>query len=269
MNQTLDLILNRKSIRAYTKTKITPEQKDQIIQAALRSPTAGNMMLYSILEVSDQEKKDRLAITCDHQPFIAKAPLVLIFLADYQRWMDYFKTSGVEEFCKTRDLPVRTPEQGDLFLACCDALIAAQTSVIAAESLGIGSCYIGDIMEHYEIHQALFDLPQYVFPITMVCYGYPTRLQKNRPISSRFDSEYLVFKDTYKRLSENEFQTMFEQRHRKVFGSRKEIKGAKNMGQHLYQKKYTAEFSAEMNRSVQKSLDVWLKKHPLCLGDTI
>jgi len=262
MNETLDLIWRRKSIRAYAKINIMPEKKDKIIQAALRSPTAGNMMLYSIIEVTDQKKKDRLALTCDHQPFIAKAPLVLIFLADYQRWMDYFKISGVKEPCKT-------PEQGDLLLACCDALIAAQTSVIAAESLGIGSCYIGDIMENYEIHQALFDLPPYVFPITMICYGYPTSLQKNRPVSSRFDPEYIVFKDSYKRLSGDEFQAMFEQRHRDIFGGKKEIKGAKNVGQHLYQKKYTAGFSSEMNRSVKKILDAWLKQYPLDMGDTI
>jgi nitroreductase len=262
MNPTLDLILNRKSVRAYTKTKISPEIKDQIIQAALRSPTAGNMMLYSIIEVTDPEKKDRLSITCDHQPFIAKAPLVLIFLADYQRWVDYFEASGVEDLCKEKGLPRKTPEKGDLFLACCDALIAAQTSVIAAESLGIGSCYIGDIMENYEIHKALFDLPQYVFPITMVCYGYPTAAQKNRPFSTRFDSRYIVFQDKYQKLPENELKQMFELRQKEVFGHRKDIKGAKNFGQHMYQKKYTADFSAEMNRSVNAILDVWLNPKP-------
>ena len=61
-----------------------------------------------------------------------------------------------------------------LFLACCDALIAAQTAVIAAESLGIGTCYIGDIMENYEEHEELFGLPKYVFPIRLICFGYPT-----------------------------------------------------------------------------------------------
>ncbi len=75
------------------------------------------------------------------------------------------------------EAPMRKPEEGDLFLACCDALIAAQTAVIAAESLGLGSCYIGDIMENYEVHRDLFKLPKYVFPICLVCFGYPTRQQ--------------------------------------------------------------------------------------------
>ena len=88
---------------------------------------------------------------CDNQPFIARAPLVLLFLADYQRWFDYYMLSGVEDLCRRRGEPLRKPQEGDLFLACNDALIAAQTAVVAAESLGIGSCYIGDIMENYEI----------------------------------------------------------------------------------------------------------------------
>ncbi|UCC75896.1 MAG: nitroreductase family protein, partial [Anaerolineales bacterium] len=151
-NPVIDVILNRKSVRVYEPRPISEEAKQVILAAALRAPTAGNMMLYSIIEVVDQAAKDTLAETCDHQPFIAKAPLVLLFLADYQRWFDYFMWSAVEELCQQRGEPLRKPEEGDLLLACCDALIAAHTAVIAAESLGIGSCYIGDIMENYEVH---------------------------------------------------------------------------------------------------------------------
>ena len=79
---------------------------------------------------------------------------MLLFLADYQRWHDYFLTCDIEKFRARSGLTMRLPEEGDLMLACCDAVIAAQTAVIAAESLGVGSCYIGDIMENYEAYQA-------------------------------------------------------------------------------------------------------------------
>jgi nitroreductase len=258
MSETLDTILNRKSIRAYRDQPVDPATKKKIIDATLRSPTAGNQMLYSIIEVTRQDTKDRLAITCDNQPFIAKAPLVLLFLADYQRWMDYFQACDIDAFCAAQDLPKRTPDKGDLFLACCDALIAAQTSVLAAESLGLGSCYIGDIMENYEIHKELFDLPNHVFPITMVCYGYPTTLQKKRELTQRFGPEYICFKDTYKRLPKTELTAMFEQRQNQVFGNRETLKGAKNFAQYMYKKKYASAFAAEMNRSVNKMLEAWL-----------
>ncbi len=252
MNSILDVIANRKSIRSYEDREIEKDVKDKIIQAAFRSPTAGNMMLYSMIEVTEQENKDKLAKTCDNQPFIAKAPLVIVFFADYQRWYDFFKVSGVKD--------VRKPGRGDLFISCCDALIAAQTSVVAAESLGVGSCYIGDVMENYEIHKELFGLPEYVFPITMLCFGYPTEQQQNRPLSQRFDKIYIYFKDKYKRHSREDFQDMYEQRHNQIFGKRKEIKGTTNVGQYIYQKKYTSDYAAEMNRSVDLILKTWFEK---------
>ncbi len=90
MNPTLDLIASRTSTRTYSPEPITNAEKEAILTAAFRAPTAGNLMLYSIVDVADQALKDRLAITCDDQPFIAKAPWVLVFVADYQKWTDLF-----------------------------------------------------------------------------------------------------------------------------------------------------------------------------------
>ncbi|MFQ5832277.1 MAG: nitroreductase family protein [Candidatus Thorarchaeota archaeon] len=160
MNETLRVLDNRKSLRGYDPQPISPKDKDWILHSAFRAPTAGNMMHYSIVEVTDQEMKDRLVETCDNQPFIAKAHLVLLFLADMQRWYDFFEYSDVPGLCKAHQTEYVTPQESDLLLASCDALIAAQNAVIAAESLGIGSCYIGDIMENIEIHREMFDLPK-------------------------------------------------------------------------------------------------------------
>src|SRR5574342_451325 len=153
---------------------------------------------------------------------------------------------------------MQKPEQGDLFLACCDALIAAQNAVIAAESFGIGSCYIGDIMEQYEIHKELFNLPQYTFPICMLVFGYPTPEQLRRPYTKRFDEKFIVFENRYHRLSEQDFKKMFasnEQRFSK--GQRRE--DITNFGQAMYIHKFNADFSVEMSRSVKAILKQWLK----------
>ncbi|NLD23766.1 MAG: nitroreductase, partial [Bacteroidales bacterium] len=171
MNKTIELLQNRKSIRSFSHDPITKEDKQLILSAAMRAPTAGNMMLYSIIDVTDQLLKEKLSETCDHQPFIAKASMVLIFCADYRRWMKKFRLSGCD-----RGAPAK-PEEGNLLLACSDALIAAQTAVIAAESLHIGSCYIGDILEQSETHIELLNLPEYVMPITMVVFAHPTSQQ--------------------------------------------------------------------------------------------
>jgi nitroreductase len=257
MNQIMEVLLNRKSVRAYEDRPIAEEARDQILRAAMRAPTAGNMMLYSIIDVRDQRAKDVLARTCDNQPFIAKAPLVLLFLADYQRWFDYFIVSGVEQMCEQKGEALRKPQEGDLLLACCDALIAAHTAVFAAESLGIGSCYIGDIMENCEAHRDLFGLPEYAFPICLLCFGYPTAKQKQKPLTARFRDEFIVFENRYKRLSTGEFEEMYRQMHERMATDEVRPGVLSNVGQLVYSRKYNAEFAKELNRSVRAMLRAW------------
>jgi FMN reductase (NADPH)/FMN reductase [NAD(P)H] len=257
MNQVIDVLMKRRSVRAYQEKVIRPEIRAEILKATFRAPTAGNMMLYSILEVTDQKIKDRLAITCDNQPFIARAPMVWLFLADYQRWFDYFVASGVEELCKEKRVPLRKPEEGDLFLACCDALIAAQNAVIAAESFGVGSCYIGDIMEQYEIHKELFNLPKYTFPIGMLVFGYPAQEQMNRPYTSRFHEKFMLFENQYHRLEQAELKEMFAEREHQMSKGKPQA-GIINLGQAMYFRKFSSEFSVEMSRSVRLILKEWL-----------
>ena len=252
MNDTINLIHNRRSIRSYEERLISGESKNLIINSAMRSPTAGNMMLYSIIEIEDQNTKEKLVKSCDNQPFIAKAPLVLLFLADYQRWMDYFYHCNIELYCNIEKLPCRTPQEGDLLLACCDALIAAQTAVITAESLGIGSCYIGDIIENYEFHKDLFNLPQYTFPITLLCFGYPKDKILNKSLTPRFPQQYIHFKNEYKRFNKDDFEDMYKTRELKHYNA-----NAVNFGQHMYSKKFVADFTIEMTRSVRKALQEW------------
>jgi FMN reductase (NADPH)/FMN reductase [NAD(P)H] len=258
LNPTLDLLHNRKSVRAYEDKAVSREVRDQVLAAAMRAPTAGNMQLYSIIEITDQTIKNTLVETCDNQPFIARAPFVLLFLADYQRWYDYFLASGVEDSCSEMGVSMRKPQEGDLFLACCDALIAAQTAVVAAESLGLGSCYIGDIMENYEIHRDLFDLPSYVFPISLLCIGYPTQGQKDREQTSRFDSKFIAFENKYQRFAADDLRAMFACRHAEMFKDREEIEGAHNVGQRMYWRKFDSDFSREMSRSARAMLKAWL-----------
>lgn len=257
MNSTIDLLLKRKSVRAYTDQAITPDEKEIILQASLRAPTAGNMALYSIIEVTDQGLKDQLAETCDHQLFISKAPWVLLFLADYQRWYDYYLASGVEKLCQERNLALRKPGEGDLLLACCDTLIAAHTAVIAAEALGIGSCYIGDILERFEIHRQLFKLPKYVLPVTMICFGYPTEGQAQRKQSPRFAQNTILHQNQYHRLDDSELDAMMASRNAQFLASGTRPDGIDNVGQYNFVRKFSAEFSHEMTRSVRAMLQSW------------
>ena len=79
MNEILESRYRRKSVRAFTEEQISPEDREAILQAALQAPSAGCQLLYTILDITDQGKKEKLAELCDHQPFIAKAKLALVF----------------------------------------------------------------------------------------------------------------------------------------------------------------------------------------------
>lgn len=246
MNPTLKLIHNRTSLRLYKDCPISEEHLQTLLAATLKAPTAGNMMLYSVLVIRNEEMQKTLSKTCDNQPFIAKAPLILVFLADYQRWFDYFHLSNVDDFCQKSGYTWQGPDVGDLFLAINDALIAAQTAVLAGESLGIGSCYIGDVMENYETHQELLDLPEYVFPAAMLCLGYYPD-QYKRKFRERFPEEHLVYYEQYQRQQEDDLQRMFAQLEDGF--SAKNSFGAKNMGQFMFARKTGSELICSRNES--------------------
>ncbi|MFL0269474.1 nitroreductase family protein [Candidatus Clostridium radicumherbarum] len=252
--ETIELLKNRMSLRKYKNTPIKKEHLDIILESAMRAPTAGNMMLYSIIVIEDQEKKNILSKSCDNQPFIANAPIILIFLADMQRWFDYYNYCSVKEYCSLKNMDYNAPDEGDLMLALADATIAAQNAVVAAEALNIGSCYIGDIIENYEIHKELLNLPKWVFPAAMLCLGYYPEKQ-NKIISPRFDKEYIVFKEEYKRLNNDDFKDMFIEREKRLSPENKAE--AVNYGQFMYARKTGTEFSKEMTRSVREMLKNW------------
>ena len=237
--------MERKSVRAYEDRPIDIETKRIILEAALQAPTAGNMTLYSIIDITDAELKQKLSETCDHQPFIATAPVVLVFCADYRRWYDVFRTY-VED--------VRKPSYGDYTLAAADALIAAQNAVVAAESLGIGSCYIGDITENYELHKELLGLPQYVVPVCMLCLGYPTEQQKNRNKPRRFAVEDIVCENRYRSQSARETT---EQLLKKEGLAEGDFEG---WIRRFCQRKWNSDFSREMSRSCQVMLEDWCEE---------
>lgn len=244
-NSTLQQIRDRKSVRAYEERPISPEDKRLILEAALQAPTAGNQTLYTILDITDPAVKERLSVTCDNQPFIAKAPLVLVFCADVRRWYDVF--------CKYEQ-DVRLPDAGDLFLAQQDTLIAAQNAVVAAESLGIGSCYIGDVVENFEIHRELLRLPQYVVPACMVVFGYPNEQQRNRPKPPRFRVEDIVH--------ENGYDTEKTARMGDMLAERGDLGKEELAGwvQRFCRRKWNSEFSREMSRSAHAIFDSWCGK---------
>lgn len=236
-NAIVQSLYDRKSVRAYEDRQVPQEIKTEILQAAMQAPSAGCQQLYTILDITDQKLKDALADSCDHQPFIAKAPVVLVFCADCKKWYDMFEETGCDP---------RHPGVGDLMLAVTDAVIAAQNAVVAAESFGLGSCYIGDIMENCESQKEILHLPEYVFPAAMLVLGWPTEQQKQRPKPQRCDLKHIVHENGYRSMDEQELCEMFSHNSKG--------KAFEEWAQAFCNRKYNSDFSREMTRSVETYL---------------
>lgn len=237
MNQVIRQLIDRKSVRVFTEQEIAPEEKAAILKAAVNAPTAGNQQLYTILDITSQDIKEQLVKTCDNQPFIADAKMVLIFCADCRKWHDAFKTSGCQP---------RNPGVGDLLLAVSDANIAAQNAVVAAWSLGIGSCYIGDVMENCEEQRKLLNLPEYVFPAAMLVFGYPNRQQMDRQKPERAAMKHVVHENGYRMMDGEELKEMLEPRCK--------ARSYEDWMKAFCDRKYNSDFSREMSRSVGEYL---------------
>ena len=247
MNPTQQAIQDRKSVRVFLDQPVTADCKEQLLQAAFQAPTAGCQQLYTILDITDPARKARLAELCDHQPFIASAPVVLVFLADCARWPAVYRAAG----CQPRPAGV-----GDLFLAVADACIAAQNVVVAAQSLGLGSCYIGDILENCEEVRRELALPAQVVPAAMLVIGWPTRQQQQRKKPARFDRSYVV--------AENQYPAYTDERHRQALEQRAAQGGNEAFDfvqwvQAFERRKYDSDFSREMSRSAEEYLKDFLK----------
>lgn len=233
-NEILKSLYERKSVRIFTEEEITDEDKKRILEAALQAPSAGCQLLYTILDITNESKKEKLAILCDNQLFMAKAKMMLVFCADCQKWLSFYEEAGLKP---------RNPGVGDLLLAVEDALIAAQNAVTAAESLGIGSCYIGDVMENAEEMKTLLQLPKYVYPACLLIFGHPTKQQKERKKPERFLASDIVCENVYQEKSGTQIREMFSEK-----------TGAKSYDEWMeafWRRKYESDFSREMNRSME------------------
>ena len=201
------------------------------------------MMMYSIIDIRNQETLDQLAVLCDDQPFIATAPWALVFVVDYAKWIDLFEHTGCFEPSfveQTGKGPRRAPGMGEF-------AIAAQDAVIAAEAVGLGSCYIGDVVENAEAVGRLLDLPPYTLPLSMLVLGVPA---KERPATPH-PVENIVMAECYRRA---DAATMDKQVAEMDAMFRPHAREAGERVRDIYTRKHTSPFMAEMGRSMAGGL---------------
>jgi nitroreductase len=179
-NQVIDAIVSRKSIRTYTDQTPSDEVIETIVRAGQQAPFAyqlGSLLL----------SRDR-----DENPF--GAPLLFTVCVDVHR---------LELVMARRGWRIVTNDLSLLLFGIQDSALMAENMVIAAESLGLGSCFIGAAPYRAEEIIERYDLPRRVFPLVQLAMGYPA---ENPPPRPRYPMSFALFEDEYPRFSEEEIR---------------------------------------------------------------
>ena len=187
----------RRTIRRYQEKDVTPALLNELMEIACRASTVGNMQTYSVVVTRDAAMKEKLSPAHFNQPMVKKAPVVLTFCVDLNRF---------SKWCEQRQAIPGYDNLQWFVTGAVDALLAAQTFCVAAEEKGLGICYLGTTT--YNPNQIIdaLQLPKLVFPITTITLGWPDELPEQ---VDRLPLEAILHQETYHDYSEEDIDRLY------------------------------------------------------------
>jgi len=180
MNSVIELIKSHRSIRKFKPQIVSDQILQDIIACCQAAATSSNIQATTIIQVKDPSKREELAQLAGEQPYVASAGAFLVFCADLYR---------PKLACEMQGGTFSEGNTEHFIIAATDVALAAQNGVIAAESLGLGICYIGGLRNNPQQVSDLLDLPDQVFPLFGLCIGYPDQdpqIKPRLPVSTVF-----------------------------------------------------------------------------------
>lgn len=169
---TIEQIYKHASIRKYRPDPIPRELVEEIVSAGQRASTSSNLQTYSAVAVENPTTRMRMAELCGNQRHIEEAPIFIAWCADLSR---------LQRVCQMRGYSLVSDYVENFLIAAIDVALVMQNAALAAESLGLGMCYIGAIRNHPDEVIELLDLPKLVFPLVGMTLGWPRGDAKTRP----------------------------------------------------------------------------------------
>jgi FMN reductase [NAD(P)H] len=197
-----DIMMKRRSVRQFKDTPVPEDVIRRFMDVVNNAPSGGNMQPLSVILVQDKEARKELARIIGGQPWVKNAPLSMIFCLDFhriKRWAALMDT----EFKGEKALP-------HFLIAYADLMCAAQNVVVLAESLGLGSVYIGTIQNNPDEARAYFSMPECVLPMMLLCIGYPKSVPKRIPKLGR---EVITHREKYRAVNDEDLKRGFENKY--------------------------------------------------------
>lgn len=178
-------IQNRTSIRKYSSREVSDELLNRLLEEAERTPTMGNLQLYSVVITRSEEGKKALAPAHFNQPMVTGAPVVLTICADYRRttlWAENRKAHpGYDNILSFMN-------------AATDALLFTQTFCNLAEEEGLGTCFLGTTVYMPQMIIDTLKLPKLVMPVATITLGWP---DEQPALSERLPLRSIIHQEAY------------------------------------------------------------------------
>lgn len=187
----------RRTIRQYQEKDVSPEVLNELMEIACRASTVGNMQTYSVVVTRDAAMKERLAPAHFNQPMVKKAPVVLTFCVDLNRF---------SKWCEQRQASPGYNNLQWFVTGAIDALLVAQTFCVAAEERGLGICYLGTTTYNPDQLIDVLNLPELVFPITTITLGWPDGMPEQ---VDRLPLEAILHQETYHDYSKDDIDRLY------------------------------------------------------------
>jgi FMN reductase (NADPH) len=199
-NPTIHTLLNHRSIRKFKKQTLSEEQIKLLVECAQAASTSSFTQSFSIIGVEDPAIKKQLREISGDQPYVEENGYFFVFVADQYRNKQIGEQNGA-------DTSVLDTTQR-LTVALGDAAFAAQNMAVAAESMGLGICYIGSIQRDIEKTSKILQLPEYTFPVFGLAVGYPDQEPEKKP---RLPFENIFHRNVYGRTTNEEALKQYDQ----------------------------------------------------------
>lgn len=193
-------IQNRTSIRKYSSREVSDELLNRLLEEAERTPTMGNLQLYSVVITRSEEGKKALAPAHFNQPMVTGAPVVLTICADYRRttlWAENRKAHpGYDNILSFMN-------------AATDALLFTQTFCNLAEEEGLGTCFLGTTVYMPKMIIDTLKLPKLVMPVATITLGWP---DEHPALSERLPLRSIIHQEAYEDYTPEKIDDFYEEK---------------------------------------------------------
>lgn len=243
----VEQMLMHRSIREYKSDPVPEATLQEILHAATRASSSGNMQTYSIIVTRDAERRRALFDLHYEQRMILQAPLLLTFVADWRR---------MNRWCRLSEAEPGYDNLLSFLVAFADALIAAQNTALAAETRGLGICYMGTTLCNTEKLIDLFALPEGTFPATTLVLGVPA---ESPDLRARLPMAGIVHEESYRDPADAGIREIYRERESEGWrrylefpelAEKMKRSGVQNLAQVYTRLKYTQESNAGISAEI-------------------